>query len=263
MLDQITRKNAMDVATICGTQDWDFLCTLDGGERTGKSSVGADLKVCWEPETDRDIRCGIFDSFLDRYSWSWGDWYDNLKRSVKQVVIREESDFLGRESMTDINRRILRILTTVGRRNNRMVLLFPDFWRLDLYARERTRVRGYVHARSGPDGPQRGYVIWYVRQRYPFPRAADGATVWWLRAYTGRFTHFASESEMHAEAWERWREQEAIAKDRILEDSDADPRRKIALRLQERGLSIREIADILGVSKSQAGRYVVANDTST
>lgn len=257
-LDKISKANALDVQAICKGQDWDLLLTLDGGERSGKSAVGADLKLVWEPETNHDIACGIFDSFLARYCWSWDDWYQTLRDSQAMCVIREESDFLGRESMTETNRRILRILTTVGRRNNEMVLLFPDFWRLDLYARERTRVRGFVHARNlgNSDGPTRGFVQWYVRQRYPFPRSADGATIWWLRAGTGRFTHMKETSELHNEAWSKFREIEERMKNRVLENSAVDPRKAIAIRLKERGMTIREIAELIGMSKSRVGELV-------
>jgi len=268
MLDKITRANAMDTLRICQQSDWDNLVTLDGGERTGKSSVGMDLTLLWEPEIERDIQCEIYDSFMSRYAWDWGEWYDLLKSSNKRVVVREEADMLGRESMTVINRRILRILSTVGRRNNEMILMFPDFWRLDLYARIRTRIRGYVYARVYDEEkePIRGYVIWYVRIRYPFPR--DGSTVWWMRAYTGRFDHISRTSPEHAEAWARFREREQIAKDRVLESSDTDVRRTIAVRLHAKGLTVRDIASLMDSSKSSVGEWVkqglvVANNTST
>ena len=255
-LDKITIANVLDTARICETQDWDLLLTLDGGERGGKSSVMADILLVQEPSIDRDILSGIYDSFQARYAWSWTEWYELLKSSTNRAVIREEADFLGRESMTEINRRILRILTTVGRRNNKMGLLFPDFWRLDIYARERTRVRGFVHARNiTEDGPQRGYVNWYVRQRFPFPRS-DGNTIWWNRAFTGHFKHISRTSPNHAEAWSRFREKEEIAKNRILDESGTDPRRKIATELKKRGMKIREIAEIVGAARASVGEWV-------
>lgn len=256
-LDKFTIANAKDVSQICDTQDWDVLITLDGGERGGKSSVMADLLLVWEPSVERDILCGIYESFLGRYAWSWGEWYDLLKASNNRAVIREEADFLGRESMTEINRRILRVITTVGRRNNKMGLLFPDFWRLDLYARERTRIRGFVHARNiTEEGPTRGYVNWYVRHRFPFPRSSDGATIWWYQAFTGHFKHISKTSPQHAEAWARFREIEEISKNRILEDSAIDPRKKIAVELKKRGMTIRIIGEIMNVSRASVGVWV-------
>ena len=255
-LDRITIANVLDTAHICETQDWDFLLTLDGGERGGKSSVMADILLVQEPEIEKDILSGIYESFEGRYAWSWTEWYDLLKSSVSRAVIREEADFLGRESMTEINRRILRILTTVGRRNNKMGLLFPDFWRLDLYGRERTRVRGFVHARNiTEDGPTRGYVNWYVRQRFPFPRS-DGNTIWWHRAGTGHFRHISKTSSCHAEVWARFREKEEMAKNRVLEESGTDPRKSIATELRIRGMKIRDIADIVGTPRGTVGQWV-------
>src|SRR3970282_1010464 len=167
MIDKVSRMNVLDTVRICHERDWDMLLTLDGGERGGKSSLGAEIVCIVEPKIEEDIRCGIYGSFFERYSWDWGSWHDLLKASHRRIVLREESDFLGRESMTDINRKILRILSTVGRRNNYMVLLFPDFWDLDLYAHKQTQIRGYVHARNidklDTEGPTRGFVNWYVR----------------------------------------------------------------------------------------------------
>jgi len=257
--------NVLDTVRICHERDWDMLLTLDGGERGGKSSLGAEIVCIVEPKIEEDIRCGIYGSFFERYSWDWGSWHDLLKASHRRIVLREESDFLGRESMTDINRKILRILSTVGRRNNYMVLLFPDFWDLDLYARKRTRIRGYVHARNidklDTEGPTRGFVNWYVRVKYPFQH--NGSTFWHLRAGTGRFTHFSTNSPNHAEAWARWREYEERAKEDILDSSGPDPRREIARKLKAMGWTIREIADLIGLSKSRVGEFVVAYDTTT
>jgi len=256
-LDTMTIRNVKDTAMICETQDWDFLLTLDGGERGGKSSVIADIVLIQEPTIERDIQCGIYNTFAERFAWTWNEWYDLLKSSNGRSVVREEADFLGRESMTEINRRILRILTTVGRRNNKMGLLFPDFWRLDLYARERTRVRGFVHARNiTEDGPTRGYIGWYVRRRFPFPRSSDGATIWWYQAFTGHFKHISKTSENHAEVWSRFREKEEIAKNRILEDSAIDPRQRIALTMQKNGMTIRDIAKMMGMSRASVGQWV-------
>jgi hypothetical protein len=146
--------------------------------------------------------------------------------------------------------------------------MFPDFWRLDLYARIRTRIRGYVYARVYDDEhvPIRGYIIWYVRIRYPFPR--DGSTVWWQKAYTGRFDHVSRTDANHAEAWARFQERERVAKDSILESSDTDVRRTIAVRLHAKGMVIRDIADMMGSSKSSVGEWVksglvVADNTTT
>src|SRR3972149_6239659 len=125
-LDRITIAKVLYTPRICGTQDWEFLLTLDGGERGGKSSVMADILLVQEPEIEKDILSEIYESFEGRYAWSWTEWYELLKSSTSRAVIREEADFLGRESMTEINRRILRILTTVGRRNNKMGLLLDS-----------------------------------------------------------------------------------------------------------------------------------------
>jgi len=263
-LDKVSVANALDVQGICVKKDWDLLASLDGGERSGKSSVGADLVTVWEPEIERDILCGIHDTFLQRYAWGWGDWYDLLRSSVNRVVVREEADFLGREAMTEINRRILRVLSTVGRRNNLMVLMFPDFWKLDPYARERTRIRGYVHARNiddRSDGPIRGYILWYVRVKYPFPH--KGSTVWWLRGTTGRFDHISNRSELHGETWARWREKEEAAKNTILGASEPDARKTIARSLKRKGKTVREIAELMDMARGTVGDWVKGMGTET
>src|SRR3990172_7860896 len=88
-LDRITIANVLDTAHICETQDWDFLLTLDGGERGGKSSVMADILLVQEPEIEKDILSEIYGTFEGRYAWSWVEWYDLLKSSIGRAVLRE------------------------------------------------------------------------------------------------------------------------------------------------------------------------------
>lgn len=257
MLDPITTKNILLARRICLERDFDCPICLDGGERNGKSSLLLDWILTDSEERARDIDCAIFEPVLDIICWTWEDWHKRLAITFGDIVPKEESLMLGRRAMSDDNVAMIGILTTCGKHKNRMPFLFPDFNSLEPYIRKRTRIRGYVHVKFDSESmPIRGYVLWYVQRRYPWKRP-DGETTFMMRAYTGRFTHIAKDGELKAELWARFGEREDKAKASIIEDTSmVDVRKKVALGLQSKGWTIRDIAELFGVGKSSVGEWV-------
>lgn len=251
--DKLFVANIVNLMHLVRVDDWDWLMVFDGDERVGKSTIAMHVLLIAEPKLARDIACGIYKNVLARLAWS----FDSMVELVRTMpdgtaMIYDEASLLGREAMREHNLRMVRVMSTVGLRNRLYVWTFPDFYMLDPYLRDgRVRTRGYVRSIKG----ERGYVTWYVRQRYPFPRPG-GETVWWKRGFDTRFSSVASMSKNHAELWELYRERDTSAKDAILEGSQPDARREIALRLRAEGMNIRQIADTVGRSLGTTGIWL-------
>ena len=176
-----------------------------------------------------------------------------VPRSVRpEARILLRSALLGREAMTPFNRNVVRTLTTIGNRNRRMSMTYPDFWGLDPYIRNsRCRTRGFVHTKKGV----RGYIVWYVRRRYPFPNSR-GDTVWWARAFRGYFTHVSSASTTHEELWALIQEREKAAKDAVLGHTSADPTLETITRMRKLGYTIKDISEAVGKSNARIGQIL-------
>lgn len=252
-LDSITLRNIAKVSEYVRKRDWDWLIVCDGDERIGKSTVSAGLLLAAEPEVERDIECGIYETALSKMAWD----FDSMLTLMKELPdgtaqMYDEASILGREAMKEHNLRMVRVMTTVGHRNRIYIWTFPDFYMLDPYLRDgRVRTRGFVYTTEA----ERGYVVWYARQRFPFPRPG-GETVWWNMGYKGRFRSIPSISENHAEFWALYAERDTAAKTKILEGALPDARKEIALRLSEMGQSIRAVAKIVNRSPGTVSAWV-------
>ena len=235
--------------------DWDYLTILDGGERSGKTTLACHMLRFKEPSVERDIQCGIFDTMIRKCVWRFEDAETRFRDANLggSALMYNEARILGRRAMKELNLRMIDVMTTIGNLNISQDWTFPSFHMLDPYLRQRARLRGYVYTVKGV----RGYVTWYVRRQYPFPRG-NGETVWWKRAYSDRFPSMATISPQHGEAWYVFNEMDKQHKRNILEGKgeSADPKLGIMLRLRERGLFIRDIAEVMDMSRARVGELL-------
>jgi len=253
MLTERFRKNILNIITLVHNNDWDWLWVNDGDERSGKSSLSMQILLIAEPKLNDKVLSADYKPVLSRIAWNFDAWIDVLKTlKPGSVSLYDEASLLGREAMKEHNLRMIRILTTVGMRNNLMLMTFPDIYMLDPYIRDgRCRTRGYVYSVDG----ERGYVSLWVRRRYPFPRAS-GETVWWARAFGTRFSSISNISNCHEELWELYRERDEEAKNKILTGGHPDIKIEITRKLRKEGMSIQKIAGIVGMSHGWVGNIV-------
>ncbi len=253
--DTLLRANIDNVMKLCREKDWDWLSVYDGPERVGKSEFAKHVMFMSDPALVRNIECAEYDVVLGHIAWT----FDGMLELVKTMPVQEapsllydEASILGREAMKEWNLRFIRVMTTIGFENRFFGLTFPNFWMLDPYLRDsRCRTRFYVTSTQGI----RGYASVYVQQRYPFPRPG-GETVWWKYAFTVHWPPIKSLGTNFAEFNAKYREKDSAVKRAILEGPNTDPVRDITRRLREKGLTIQEIADIVGKSHGWVGGVV-------
>jgi hypothetical protein len=236
-------------------RDWDWMAVLDGDERGGKSTLAMHCLIDSDDTMKNYVETADYAKILERIAFSFDELIEVLEKAPDGTgLIYDEASLLGREAMKEHNLKMIRVFTTIGLRNRFYWMTFPNFWMLDPYLREgRIRTRGYVFTNKG----DRGYVTWYVRKRYPWPRK-DGSMVWWAQAYEARFWSVASRGPNYAELWAKYHERETTHKKAVLEGSMADARREIAYRLHEEpyGMTIRKIAPIVGRSVPTVGEWL-------
>ena len=252
-LDKATLANIRHVMYLVRNHDWDWLTVVDGGERTGKSTLSMHRYIV-SGNYMRRVECEEYDTVLAGIAFSFDDLLNTI-RTLKNgsPYIYDEASVLGREAMREHNLRMIRVMSVIGERNLSGDWTFPSFWMLDPYLREgRVKTRAYVYCKRG----ERGYVSWYVSKRYPWPRS-DGSTVWWSLAYQSRFASVQSVGPCYKELWAKYEEKAHVHKESIYAGGKrADPRREIALRLRSKGMSIREIAPVVNVAVGTLGQWL-------
>ena len=257
MIGERSAMNARNIRALVQKEDWDWLTVYDGDERVGKSTLSIGCMLAADPLMCRHIECEDYDKFLARVSFSFDDWLSVIQSTPDgEGIMYDEASVLGREAMKDHNLRMIRVMTTIGMRNLDQRWTFPSMWMLDPYLREgRVKTRAYVFTKNIDGVVQRGFVTWYVRKKYPWPRA-DGSTIWWLNAFTDSFTPISDLGPTYAELWEKYEEKANAHKRSVYQAKTADPKKQIAFNLRDRGMSIREIAPILGMSVPQVGTWL-------
>lgn len=153
-------SNVRSVMHAIRNDDWDWLWTIDGRERVGKTALSTLVLLTAEPYLYEAILRGEYEPALARYSWDFDDMLDGLIALPKgSALCYQEASMLGREAMKSWNLRMVRVMTTVGSRNILFILTFPRYQMLDPYLRLRTRTRSHVRTHHG----SRGYARCYYR----------------------------------------------------------------------------------------------------
>lgn len=255
MLDKRTIKNILSIMDLIRIHDWDWFMFLDGDERSGKTVAALQVLLVSEPGIMRDVLSGDYKSFLGRTAWSFESMLQILKVTGSGTgTLYDEASIFGREAMTPHNRRMVRVMATVGMLNRLYIWTFPDFHMLDPYIRYgRCRTRGYVKTVRG----KRGYIVWYVRKRNPWGRGGNELlTVFFKRAFTGRFS-LPKDSNV-IEAFAKFTEREHEAKMKIIDgDVDVqDPVKTIAINMRKLGFTYRVIGNATGKSTATIGRWL-------
>lgn len=228
--------------------DWDWVIVIDGRERGGKSDLMLRILYYSNPHIRIAIETADYDFLLRKLSWNFEQYQERIKsgRPGGQVGY-DEASVLGRESMSEFNRRMIRIMTTVGFKNLLYVWTFPKFGMLDPYIRNhRARTRIFVKTVRG----MRGVSNWWISNNMEWPKTEGGTTVYWRKAFSVLLPSFKTMSKNHAEFWAKYQERDEEAKNLVLENSEIDPRLEIAVRLKGRNLTEEQIGWIVGRSKS-------------
>lgn len=245
-------RSNIDQVSLRLEEDWDCLIVVDGGERSGKTTLASHMLLIARPDIEDAILSGDFKPFLSHSVWNWEDVKERLRTYAHgEAIAFHEAALLGREAMTTYNNEAIRVLSTIGERNILQIWTWTRFQRLDPYVRERTRIRAYIV----PLGHgQRGMVRYYIRHEIPNPEPGEQAVYHWP-AFQERFPSFERMSELHAEAWHRLREKDHREKDKLLKGDALGSLPKVAERLKAMGLGIREIAPILGKPQSTIAKW--------
>lgn len=245
----------LSIRGVVKNEDWDWLTVLDGDERAGKSTLSIGCMLEAEPMMKRYVESEEYDKFLRLIAFSFDEWLSVLQHVENgEGIMYDEASVLGREAMKEHNMRMIRVMTTIGTRNLDQRWTFPSFWMLDPYLRDgRVKTRGYVFTKNG----ERGYVTWYVRKKYPWPRS-NGSLVWWVNAFTDSFTPVAANGPCYAELWSKYEERADKHKKSVYEGKTGggNDKKDIAIKLRATGMSIREIAPIVGMSVPQVGTWL-------
>lgn len=105
--------------------DWDFLYVVDGGERKGKSVLAQQLAKFVDP------------SFcLDRIVFTPGQFKRAILSASKgQAVVYDEAygGINSRQTMSIVNKSIVKMMTEMGSRNLFVFIVLPSFFDLDRY----------------------------------------------------------------------------------------------------------------------------------
>jgi len=194
-MDSRTVKNFQSVANKVRNEDWDYLTILDGPERTGKSNAGLQIQLILDPDLARAVDCADYGKVLSRVAWD----FESMVGIVSSLPpgsadMYDESGLLGRNASSKLNRRMVRVMTTIGLKNCAHVWVFPSFHMLDPYLRyHRARTRGYVHTMRG----ERGYITWYARVVSAWAWSEDDSQLW-HEMYTGTYGDIKVYSPNHA-----------------------------------------------------------------
>lgn len=187
--------------------DWDWLMTVDGRERVGKTAFSLLSLLTASTKLYRDVLCAIYDRVLSRFSWDFDSMVDTIISLPRgEALCYQEASMLGREALRSWNLRMVRVMTTVGTRNVFFILTFPRYGMLDPYLRYRTRTRVYCRTHHGV----RGYARCYYRA-YAETDNDDGLRY----AYDTTFRNPAND-RLLSELWALLREKEDAVKMKIL-----------------------------------------------
>jgi len=202
--------------------DMDYLLTIVGRERIGKSSLALEIATRFDP-----------DFTVDQVVFDIPSLYEQVYKLNKgQVVIIDEgaTAFFAREAMSTDVREGVKLLTVMGERNLLVILCVPSFFIIDKYIRQH-RVAGLIKV------TKRGRFKFYSKRRLKqsYYNSKSNAFVWATPCFVESFPKFKGD------IWSAYKEKKA----------EYLSARKDEWKGEINGVkkySITEVARILGVS---------------
>lgn len=135
-------------------KDKDCVIVIDGGEGTGKSTIGLQLAKAYDPTFCLDNVCFNAEEFRDAI----------FKAKRGQAIVYDEA-FTGlssRSSLSAVNRVLVSLMMQMRQKNLFVIIILPTFFLLDKYvALFRTRVLFHVYESGG----RRGYFRVYNKKK--------------------------------------------------------------------------------------------------
>jgi len=121
--------------------DYDLFIAIDGRERFGKSTLGAQIAKYLDPSYNIDRCVFTADQFMDAVAKA---------KPFQAIVFDEAHGYLGsRQSMSKFNRMLIKIMSEMGSKNLIVIIILPNFFELDKYpAIHRTSCLINVHQRG-------------------------------------------------------------------------------------------------------------------
>lgn len=214
LLDDRTVKNIHGIMTYVTEQDWDWLIVCDGPERSGKTDLSLLALLVSSDDLVSSVESEIYEPILERGAWSLEGMISVIESTPRgTALLYAEAALLGREAMSKLNRRMVKVMTTVGMENRLYLWDFPRFRMLDPYIRNsrcRTRAHTFTYKKK------RGYVTWWIRREVHTPEGESVPV--WTPVYTSRFPDIKTLGPEYSELWHKWCAVDFVAKKAILRE---------------------------------------------
>jgi hypothetical protein len=211
----------------------------------GQLEVSPFLRECVEGADYKPV--------IERTAYELGG-FSHLVSTVPEgdVITSHEVAMIARDAMTQWNKRMVKLLTTIGSRKVTSFITYPDFNDLDSILQKRVRVRWYLWTYRG----SRGFVTCYVAKRNPW-KGRRGQSVYYRRAFTAHYPRLSDHGPVYAELGHKLRDEDLEVKRRIWAREGENPQIAAAVRLRERfGFTYAKVAEALDVSTAQAGKWL-------
>jgi predicted XRE-type DNA-binding protein len=225
--------------------DWDFLITVDGLERVGKSTLALliafeHMKLKTNEEKIKFIKNNIVYSGIGIREKAY-----ELPRF--SVIINDEAglDAFNRDALKKFNKDLIKTLMVCGERNQLFILNFPNFWWLDPYIRDH-RCQLWIHCYH--KRRNRGYSRWM----YPTRSMWKGMPFWNLEF---EYRYGKLDGEVF-EAYKKKKSEEAKRRMIGKEDKSTNLKRDIAKKMMASGkFKQKDVAKYLGVTPQRISQY--------